>query len=177
MWPGKNVLLWRWLLLFYIYILHFYRARYIFSSSSSSLSVSCALVRHGYTPHKCTWLAFFSSILNELANETPPTIIILRLMCAFFRIEFLHTRSLAHIHRHIYLIRTIHTAICFSPIFPFFVIFWVLQFFSRHRFFIVGGKRVIYSVNGTVFHISGWLRINMHTQNGEAFLPLKAASK
>lgn len=73
-------------------------------------------------PHKCIWLrwwymawcifvAFFRSFLlfatlialsrMKLANETPPTIIILRLMCAFFlsnRISLLFNRWLVRTH-------------------------------------------------------------------------------
>lgn len=64
--------------------------------SAISSSLSRVLARHGCVPHKCTH--FFFQSRWELANVTPPTIIILRLMCAFFRIEFLHNFSFAHIY-------------------------------------------------------------------------------
>lgn len=60
---------------------------------SLSLSLSHTI---DVVPHKCTWLRWytvfflllFASLIAlsrmKLANETPPTIIILRLMCAFF---------------------------------------------------------------------------------------------
>lgn len=177
MWPGKNVLLWRWLLLFYIYIFCTFIGRAIYLAAAVALFLSLVLLFamdiHRINAHDSLfflypeWASQWDSAYNHhfeayvcfLSNRISP-----------------HSLARTHSPAHLSYSHHSHCNLLFTDFSFFFHILGFAVFF-RHRFFIVGGKRVIYSVNGTVFHISGWLRINMHTQNGEAFLPLKAASK
>lgn len=120
MWPGKNVLLWRWLL---FYILHFYRLY-----RALYLVCSCFMDVYHINAH-----SFFPFPLRASQWDSAYNHHIEAYVC------FLSNR-----------ISFYFLALTQLPVHPSFVVFhwiWFDPIFFRLSGFFVGGKSVIYSVN------------------------------